>query len=131
MYAPIVQSARTVKRYQCGPYEAAFLDQVIAAEGSVEYEFIIVVFEKGATDPFLFVTSEKNDPMAAAKLFQELGLEPDMMPIDRGASHFLCIFDKNGHHNLGDSNDWGESEKFEMAALKILTERLGEMPIIV
>jgi hypothetical protein len=128
MYVPVVQSARTKKRYKFGPYEAAFLDQIVA-EGPIGYEYIIVVFEQGATDPFLFVTSERNDATAAREFFQELELDPDMMPQEQGESHFLCLFDEQGHSNFGDSNDWGDAEKFEAAALKILTERLGEKPV--
>jgi hypothetical protein len=130
MYAPVVNSARTKKRYMCGPYEAAFLD-LIVAEGPIGYEFIIVVFEQQATAPFLFVTSEKNDHGAEADIFQELGLEPDMLSLKTGKSHFLCLFDKTGHHNLGDSDEWGDAGKFELAALKILAEQLGETPVVV
>lgn len=130
MYAPLIQSAKTKKRYKHGPYEAAFLEQIVA-EGPVGYEFIMVVFEEGATDPFLFVTSERNDPVAGSEFWPEIGLGPDMLPDDLGKSHFLCIFDEHGHHNLGDSNDWGNAEKFEVAALQILTQRLGGTPVAV
>jgi len=132
MYAPVIKSAQTRRRYKFGRYEAAFLDQIVAEEiVKIGYEFMIVVFEENATDPFLFVTSERNDPEASAKGFQELGIDPEMISADKGESHFLCLFDKHGHHNLGDSNDWGDEEKFEAAALRILTERLGERPVVV
>jgi hypothetical protein len=90
-----------------------------------------VLAKDRATDPLLLVTSERNDPGAASDIFQELGLEPDLFPTDEGESHFLCLFDEQGHHNLGNSNDWGDAEKFEVAALKILSKWLGEIPVIV
>jgi|1185.fasta_scaffold627588_2 hypothetical protein len=130
MYAPVIQSATAKKRYKCGPYEAVLLDQIVA-EGSIGYEFIIVVFKEGATDPFLFVTSERNDPDAGAELFREMEIEPEMDPVDKGKSHFLCLFDEQGHFNLGDSDDWGDVEKFEAVALKILADRLGETPVVI
>lgn len=130
MYAPLVQSATPRSRYKYGQYEAVFLEKIVA-EGPIEYEFIIVVIEQGATDPFLFVTSERNDPAASAKVLEEMGLPRDMISTTEGESHFLCVFDKSGHHNLGDSNDWGDAEKFEVAALEILTQRLGGTPVTV
>ena len=129
MYAPVIESAHTKKRYKFGRYEAAFLDQIVA-EGPIGYEFIVAVFEESATDPFLFVTSERNDPSAGLEMFRELGIEEDMAPVAQGESHFLCVFDESGHRNLGDSNDWGDAEKFETAALRILTERLGGTPTL-
>ncbi|MBI3610876.1 MAG: DUF4062 domain-containing protein [Nitrospirae bacterium] len=129
MYAPAFQSARTKRRYKFGLYGAAFLDQIVA-EGPIRYEFIIVVFEENATTPFLFVTSERSDPEADAELFRKLGIEPDMVPMGQGECYFLCMFDEQGHHNIGKSNDWSDAEKFEVAALKILTERLGKTPVI-
>ena len=130
MYAPIIHSAKTTKKYQFGKYEAAFLEQIIA-EGPIGYEFMIVVFEQGATDPFLFVTSERNDPGANAELAKELGLESEELPQQEGESHFLCLFDEGGHRNFGDSNDWGNRAKFESEALRILEHRLGAKPIAI
>jgi len=129
MYAPVIKSAHTRKRYKFGRYEAAFLDRIVSEE--IGYEFIIVVFEGKNADPFLFVTSERNDSDANAESFRELGLDPETLSAEKSESHFLCLFDKHGHHNFGDSNDWGDAEKFEVAALRILTEQLGEAPIVV
>ena len=36
-----------------------------------------------------------------------------------------------GHLNFGDSDDWGDLEKFEAAALKMLADQLGETPVVV
>lgn len=110
-------------------YEAAFLDQIVA-EGPIGYAFIIVVFEERATDPFLFVTSEKNNPEAGAEIFHELGLEPDTMLVETGRSHFCAYATKEAHHSLGDSDDWADQEKFEIAAFKIFAEQLVETPVL-
>jgi hypothetical protein len=128
MYAPRVESARTRKRYDLGEYEATLLDQVRSA-GSVEYEFIMPVFRKGEDQPFLLVAAEKNDPAGADELLKELGIDAaDLAPASDAAegSHFLCLFDGEGHANLGSSNDWGDADKFEAEALRIVAEKLGE-----
>jgi hypothetical protein len=67
--------------------------------------------------------------MLCIDIFRELGLDQDVTFSAHGESHFLCVFDEQGHHNLGDSNEWADPEKFEAAALKILAERLGEYPV--
>ena len=40
-------------------------------------------------------------------------------------SHFLGMFDENGHSNFGNREDWGDAARFEAEALEILAERLG------
>jgi hypothetical protein len=126
MYAPIVKSARTARRYDAGGYQAALLTD-IEAEGSIEYQYIVAVFERGVRDPCLFVTSERNDPEEAAAFLRELGMEPPDVESDEG-SHFLCVFDDRGHSNLGPSDDWADIGRFEQAALRIVAERFGETP---
>jgi hypothetical protein len=126
MYAPIIRSAHTARRYRAGGYEAALLTD-IEAEGSIEYEYIVAVFEPGVRDPFLLVTSERNDPEEATAVLRELGMETQDFDGDDG-SHFLCVFDESGHSNLGPSDDWADIDRFEEAALRIVAERLGETP---
>lgn len=128
MSTPIIRSARTRKRYKAGRYEAALLDQIVTVGRLVAYEYIIVVFEKTAEEPFFLVTSERNDAQANAELFRELGLEPEMLASERGGTHFLCVFSGGVHQNLGDSNEWAEIDRFEAAALNILTKELGQRP---
>ena len=128
MYAPVIHSARTLRRYDLGRYEAALLTDV-EAEGSIGYEYIVPVFEPGIRDPCLFITSERNDPTADSDFLRELGLEPEDVDTSEG-SHFLCIFDENGHRNLGPSDNWGNLEHFEEAALKLLEDRFGEKPVV-
>ena len=126
MYAPIIRSAQVVRRYRAGAHQAVLFEEV-DAEGPVGYEYIVAVFEPGVRDPGLFVTSERNDPEAAADLMREMGLEPEEPDPTQG-SHFLCVFDERGHHNFGHSDDWGDLAKFEEAALRVLADRLGAAP---
>jgi hypothetical protein len=130
MYAPAIQSARPIKHYKIGAHEAVFLSKIVS-DGFIGYNFIIVVFENNTTDPFLFVTSERDNCAWSSGLFKDRGLEANGAPIVKEESHFLCLFDKKGHSILDHSDDWGDPQKFETAALKILKERFGETPIIV
>ncbi len=127
MYAPMVKSARTVRRYRWAQYEAVFLDQVVSL-GSIQYEFIMAVFEQGKTAAFLYVTSERNAYPFAPESPSKSGQEPGSSSSTTEASYFLCLFEGNTHHNLGLSSDWGDAHKFEEAAFRILAERLGSAP---
>jgi hypothetical protein len=40
-----------------------------------------------------------------------------------GGSHFLGVFDGNGHINQGGSDDWADEEKFTARALQIIREK--------
>jgi hypothetical protein len=40
-----------------------------------------------------------------------------------GGSHFLCVFDENGHINQGGSDDWADEGKFTTRALQIIKEK--------
>jgi hypothetical protein len=124
MYAPIIQSARTRRTYSIGDRRAAFLDE-LRTEGSIEYEYLLAVFEPAAGEPFLIVTSERNKPDLG--LIAEMGFGPPDVPL-KGASHFFCVFDADGHHNMGDSDRWAIASEFEAAALEFLTARLGANP---
>jgi hypothetical protein len=103
----------------------------IEEEGSIGYEYIIVVFEPGVRDPFLFITSERNDSSANQEVLLELGMNIDDIAAEKSGSHFLCIFDKEGHSNLGDSDAWADMAAFEKAAMSILSQRLGDEPVVV
>jgi hypothetical protein len=47
-----------------------------------------------------------------------------------GGSHFLGVFDEEGHKNLGSSDDWTELDKFTARALSITAEwlKVSEAP---
>jgi hypothetical protein len=110
MYAPVVQSASPAKKYAIADCTAVFFDNIVP-KGRIRYSYIVAVFAKDATQPFLFITAEKS----------ETGIGP--------GSDFLCIFDEEGHHNFGASDDWGDAAKFEARALEILRERLDANPV--
>ena len=126
MYAPMLNSARTAKRYDAGGFQVVLLTD-IEAEGSIQYEYIVAVFEPDG-DPCLFVTSERNDPDEAAAFLEDLRIDPEDGAGGDGESHFLCVFDESGHGNLGPSSDWADIGQFEQAALRIVAERFGETP---
>ena len=89
------------------------------------------MFEPGVRDPFLFITSERNDSSANQELLQELGINIDDIVAEKSGSHFLCIFDERGHSNQGHSDDWGDMAAFEKAAMSILSQRLGDEPVVI
>lgn len=100
-YAPVIKSARPHARFQLGAYEAVLLGD-IEPSGVIEYLHILVVFDENRV-PCFFVAAEVNS-MAAT-----FG----------GGSHFLGVFDGEGHSNLGDSNDWADPEKFAAEGLRL------------
>lgn len=113
MYAPVVRSARSRRQYRIGDRRAALLDEIVA-DGGIGYEYLVAVFEPGGDEPFLLVSSERN------RRHDPLRTDPGA-----GASHFFCFFDEQGHHNMGDSDDWGDPDLFEAEALRFLERRLG------
>lgn len=107
LYAPTYQSATTLQQYPLGQYTLELLGN-IQSDGLIEYGYIMTVTAPGQKDHCLFVTTEVN-PFA---------VDPE------DGSHFLCVFDDNGHSNLGDSNEWVDREKFSAEATRIIQERL-------
>jgi hypothetical protein len=107
-YAPVIKSAQPKQRFQIGKHTAVLLGDIERA-GSVEYRFIMVVFDGDTQKPCFFVASEVNS------MAQTLG----------GGSHFLGLFDGDGHANCGTSDDWADEGKFTAEALKIVREKFG------
>ncbi len=110
-YTPRIRNGRKVKRIDLstGRHSAILLDN-IESLGMVEYLFVLVVFENKIKEPCLYVTSEVNERSL----------------VSGNGSHFLGIFKKDGHSNLGASDDWADINKFERAALQLATEYLRE-----
>lgn len=81
----------------------------IVSAGSVEYGHILVVYDGDSQQPCYFVASEVN---SMAKQFG-------------GGSHFLGLFDGDGHVNCGSSDDWADEAKFTAEALRIVREKFG------
>ncbi len=109
-YAPVVKSAKPRQRFQIGKHTAVLLGDIERA-GSVEYLYIMVVFDE-SRKPCYFVASEVNS-MAGT-----LG----------GGSHFLGLFDGDGHANCGSSDDWADEAKFTAEALRIVKAKFGVEP---
>lgn len=108
-YAPLVKSMNRVTMGQLFPgYTIGLYDQIVSA-GTVQYAFIVAVFNDSTGKPVYFVASEVN------LLAGTLG----------GGSHFLGVFDGQGHANLGDSDDWADPLKFFPKAVELVTERFS------
>ena len=109
VYGPMIESATLRDRVPLGGRHLALLYDEVVSSGSIEYQFVVVVFAADQDDPCLFVTSEKN-AMAA---------DPG------GGSHFLCGFEGDTHFNLGDDDAWADPDRFFPESLRVAAERLG------
>ncbi len=107
--APVIGDATPVKQIPLatGKHTALLLDN-IESKGSVEYRFILVVFDDESGKPCLFVASEVN----------VMAEEPE------GGSHSLGLFLGGGHASLGSSDDWADIWKFEKAAVELANQQL-------
>jgi hypothetical protein len=92
-----------------GDKHTAVMFDGIESVGTIEYAFILAVYDDATGEPVYFVTSEVN---ARAKA-------------SGGGSHFLCAFEGPVHVNMGASDDWTDPEKFFPEALRIAKERFG------
>lgn len=108
-YMPLVESMNKVGGAPLGENHTVLLFDNIKSSGSVQYAFLLSVFENEKQKPVYFVTSELNE-MAAA-----FG----------GGSHFLGVFNGTGHANMGSSDDWGDPRKFFPEAIRLAAERFG------
>lgn len=88
-----------------GKYAVTLFDDIVSG-GVIKYRYIMGVYDE-SKQPCYFVTSEVN------AMVEEFG----------GSSHFLCIFDMEGHAIYNDSDDWADEKKFTKEALKIITEK--------
>src|SRR5438105_5876412 len=104
-YVPRIKSANPRNQFKLGAYSAVLLGD-IESVGSVEYKFIVIVYDE-SKKPCYFVASEVND------MAEKFG----------GGSHFLGLFDGNGHANCGTSDDWADESKFTEEALRIIRKK--------
>lgn len=109
MYAPIIKSARCIRRYRLTPFSFQIFSE-IENFSLIQYLYILAATRDGETQPCLFVASEDN-------VMDGLFGEP--------ASHFLGIFSGWVHSSLGASNDWADLELFTTRALNEAAKRLG------
>jgi hypothetical protein len=111
-YQPMIKSWNRAGIGMLDDRHVVMLYDRLEAAGHVQYTYMVVVFDKVKQEPVLYVTSEVNS-MAEA-----LG----------GGSHFLCIFDPAGHHNMGCSDEWADAAKFFPKAIELAAERFGADP---
>jgi hypothetical protein len=113
-YSPVIESARTIGKMPLGDKHAVVLLDQIVPTGMIRYTYILVVFEKATAQPCYFVASEVNA----------------MSQPGDGASHFLGVFEGNGHLNMGASDDWGDARKFFPKALSLAADHFGvKLPV--
>src|SRR5438309_2046596 len=98
---PRVESMNRVASAPLGENHTVLLFDQIKSAGHVEYAFLVAVFDNATQRPVYFVASEVN---STAETFG-------------GGSHFLGVFDGDGHANRGASDDWGDPKKFFPEAL--------------
>ena len=105
-YRPAVKSMNRVGAAPLGGGHTAVMFDDVEAVGTIQYAFILAVYDDATREPVYFVTSEVN---AMADAFG-------------GGSHFLCAFDGPRHVNMGASDDWANPEKFFPEALRRAAE---------
>ena len=108
MYGPQIKSAKPLLRYRLAPYTFIILGE-IESIGPIGYLYILGAVKDGEKAPNLFVSSEINSTVG------KWG----------GGSHFLCVFDQEGHWNMGDDDQWANLDIFAAKALEVATERIG------
>jgi hypothetical protein len=111
-YMPRVESMNRVAAAPLGAAHTLILFDQIKSAGRVEYAFLVAVYSNATQTPVYFVASEVNS-MAAT-----LG----------GGSHYLGVFDGQGHANRGASDDWGDPKKFFPEAIRIAAEAFSIDP---
>lgn len=104
-YMPLIKSAQSRKQFAIGKHTGVLLGD-IESFGDVKYGHVLVVYDENKK-PCYFVASEINDRA------EQFG----------GGSHFLGIFDGEGHANLGSDDRWGIEEEFTAKALEVALKR--------
>ena len=111
-YMPQVESMDRIDGGPLGDAHVGLLFGNIKAAGRVQYAYLFVVYNKDDRQPVFIVSSEVNS----------------MHKRHGGGTHFLGVFNGDGHLNLGDSDGWGDLEKFFHKALAVVEKHLGLRP---
>ena len=111
-YMPTVESMDRIDGGPLGDAHVGILFGNIKAAGRIQYAYLFVVYANAERQPVFIVSSEVNST------HKTLG----------GGTHFLGVFDGQGHLNLGDSDDWGDLDKFVPKALAVVEEHRGLRP---
>ncbi len=107
LYMPQVKSWNMVGSAPLGPSHTLKMFDTIRAAGSIQYAYLVGVFDNASDEPVYFVASEVNS----------------MAAVMGGGSHCLGLFDGDGHANMGFSDDWGNPRNFFPQALKIAADK--------
>lgn len=112
-YFPVLTQARCIRAFQWGSFHAELLTDCRAA-GAVQYAHVLFFYAGNETVPCLAVSSEVN-------VFRQ----------GNDGSHYLCVFDQEGHHNHGSLDCWADLDAFTDRALEMAGERLAlrESPV--
>ncbi|MEO1267696.1 MAG: hypothetical protein AAFX99_06335 [Myxococcota bacterium] len=110
-YVPLIRSSRTVQAWSLGPHQAKLLTD-IQALGHIEYTHALLVYD--TNNALLYVVAAEVNSMASM-----LG----------GGSHFLGVFDEEGHTTHGSDNAWANLESFRDHALTMASDRFQAQPI--
>ncbi len=105
-YTPSIESARKSHEYDLGDYRAILFSDIIQI-GNIKYKYIIEVKKKEDPIPISYISSEYNN------MFEELG----------GGQFFFCAFEKTGHFNFGNSDDYGDLEIFLNLAIDYIVKK--------
>jgi hypothetical protein len=108
-YQPRVKSMNRVAGAPLVAGYTVLLWDTIVSAGSVQYAFLLGVFDDATKEPVYFVASEVN---TTAGTFG-------------GGSHYLGVFDGADHANCGSSDDWGDPKKFFPKALEMAHARFN------
>lgn len=106
---PLIEEANRIATLPLGESHVMVLLDEITSSGPVQYEFVLAVFEAESRNPVYFVASEVNT----------------MAGVLGGGSHFLGIFDGDGHGNLGSSDEWADPSKFFPKARELAAKRFN------
>ena len=123
-YEPPIFKANEVKRIPLltGRHTAILLNN-ISAGGSILYRFILCVIENDTQEPCFYVASELSTANATRMQYiLAMSGKWDEAEKEGSISYCLGIFPGSGHENHGFSEEWGDQEEFERAAMKIVEE---------
>jgi hypothetical protein len=109
---PRVESMNRVAAAPLGDKHTIILFDQIKSAGNVQYAFLVAVYNKASQLPVYFIASEVNSTA----------------PTFGGGSHYLGVFDGNGHANHGASDDWGDPRKFFPEAIRMAAQAFGVDP---
>lgn len=104
---PKISKAVPVVGFRVGPYQAALFSD-IEAVGMIQYEHILVIYEKEQS-PLLYVCAEWSR----------------LQPAGEQRLYFLGLFENGSHANLGHDEDIADRNVFALRAIEAARKRLS------